>query len=331
VAHKVVLTDTTAADYVVEREVFEGSGLDLSVIYLQTRDPAVFLDHVGDADAVVLSWAPFTRTVIDRLARCRIIARFGIGVDMIDLDAATEKGILVCNTARYCIDEVSTQAIAFLLALNRQIEPMNAEIRRGGWSPAALNRPAPRRLRGQRLGLVGLGNIGRAVAAKARGIGLDVVAYDPYLAAGGSAGDAIELLSLADLLATSDYVSIHCPLNAATRHLIGAPELARMKPEAFLINCARGAIVDQSALEAALAARQIAGAGLDVFETEPLPADSRLRHLDNVILTPHTAHWSAESAVECRETAVEHVVTYFRGQVPSDVVNRAVLTVGRRS
>src|SRR5579859_647520 len=176
---KVVLADTTAADYEVEQEVFLASDLDLDVRYLQTRDPAEFGPAVADADAVVLSWAPFTRDVIAGLTRCRVIVRFGIGVDMIDLNAATEHGILVCNTARYCIDEVSTHAIALLLMLNRQLRPQLDAVRNGGWS--ARDVLPPRRLKGQRLGLIGSGNIGLATASKARGLGLETVAYDPFL------------------------------------------------------------------------------------------------------------------------------------------------------
>jgi D-3-phosphoglycerate dehydrogenase len=325
---KVVLADTTAPDYDVEQEVFLDSDLDLDVRYLQTRNPAEFGPAVADADAVVLSWAPFTREVIAGLAKCRLIVRYGIGVDMIDLDAATEAGILVCNTARYCIDEVSTHAIAFLLMLNRQMLPQIDAIRTGGWG--ARDVLPPRRLKGQRLGLIGSGNIGVATAAKARGLGLETVAYDPFLQQRNVQIPDVPLLSLDEVLATSDYVSIHCPLNASTFHSIGARELGLMKPSAFLINCARGAIVDQAALAAALAAKQIAGAGLDVVEKEPLPADDPLRGLANAIITPHAAHWSVESSIECRRTAIEHVITFLNGKIPADVVNRAVLERGLR-
>jgi D-3-phosphoglycerate dehydrogenase len=261
---------------------------------------------------------------MDHLTRCRVIARFGIGVDMIDLDAATERGILVCNTATYCLDEVSNHTIGLLLMLNRGLLHDVDALRSGGWFRSTST--PPRRLAGERLGLVGLGNIGRLVAGKARAFGLDVVAYDPYLRE--RAEDGIPLVELEELLAGADIVSVHCPLNASTRHLLGRRELALMKPTAFLINTARGPIVDQAALFEALVEHRLAGAGLDVFETEPLPADDPLRQLDNVILTPHSASWSVESSAECRRVAVEHVVTVLRGSVPSDVVNRAVLETG---
>lgn len=320
---KVVLTDTTVPDYDVEEGIFRDSGLDVDRVYLHTRDPEEVVRHAADADALVVSWAPITRDVIARLPRCRVISRYGIGVDMIDVDAATEHGIVVCNTARYCIDEVSTHAIALLLALNRHLVDDVARLRAGGW--AATGAQPPRRLRDQQLGLVGLGNIGRATGRKALGLGMRVVAYDPFVREQHDQVDGIELGELDALLRSSDYVSLHIPLHASTRHLIGAHELGLMPPHAMLINTARGGLVDQGALTDALATGRIAGAGLDVFEHEPLAPDDPLRRLANVLLTPHAAHWSRESTEECRATAVDHVLTVLRGGIPSDVVNRAVL------
>jgi D-3-phosphoglycerate dehydrogenase len=323
VAFKVVIADPPGADHDVEAAALAASGLACEPIWLSERDPQRVLEHAADADALVMSWVPMTREVISQLKRCRVIARFGIGVDMIDLDAATERGILVCNTATYCLDEVSNHAMGLLLMLNRGLLQDVDALRAGGWFRGASI--PPRRLAGQRLGLVGLGNIGRLVAKKARGFGLDVFAYDPYLRARGTEMDGTPLVDLDELLTCADIVSVHCPLNASTHHLLGERELGLMKPTAFLINTARGPIVDGAALVAALAERRLEGAGLDVFETEPLPADDPLRQLDNVILTPHSASWSVESSAECRRVAVEHVVTVLRGGVPSDVVNRAVL------
>jgi D-3-phosphoglycerate dehydrogenase len=320
-AYKVVIADSPSADHDVEDAAFAASALTLEQVWVGARDPERVLEHATNADALIMSWLPVTRAVIDQLTRCRVIVRFGIGVDMIDLDAATERGILVCNTATYCLDEVSNHAMGLLLMLNRGLLQDIDAVRAGGWFRSTGD--SPRRLAGQRLGLVGLGNIGRLVARKARGFGLDVVAYDPYLR--DRAEDGIPLVDLDELLASADFVSVHCPLNASTHHLIGRRELAQMKPTAFLVNTARGPIVDEAALYEALAERRLAGAGLDVFETEPLPLDNPLRQLDNVILTPHSASWSVESGAACRRIAVEHVVTVLRGGVPSDVVNRAVL------
>jgi D-3-phosphoglycerate dehydrogenase / 2-oxoglutarate reductase len=325
VPFKVVFADTTAADYDVEKQIVAASGLDLDVGYFQTRDAAEVLRIAADADAVVMSWAPLNRTVIEGLARCRVISRYGIGVDMIDLDAATEQGIVVCNTARYAIEEVSAHTIALLLMLNRQMLAQIERVKSGAPLDAV---PPPRRLTGQRLGLVGLGNIGLAVVPKARGLGLETVAFDPFLQRRQTEVAGTPLIELDELLRTSDFVSIHAPLNPSTHHLIGARELGLLKPSAYLINCARGAIVDQKALVAALAERRIAGVGLDVLEQEPLPADDPLRQFANAIITPHQAHWSVESALECRRTAVEHVLTFLKGGLPQDIVNRAVLDRG---
>ncbi len=320
-ALKVVIADSPNLDHDVEDAVFAASGLALDPVWLGVRDAARVLEDATDADALVMSWLPVTRSVIDQLTRCRVIVRFGIGVDMIDLDAATDRGILVCNTATYCLDEVSNHAMGLLLMLNRGLLQDVDSVRSGGWSRA--KGAPPRRLAGQRLGLVGLGNIGGLVAGKARGFGLEVMAYDPYVRRGSEEG--IKLVELDELLAGADFVSVHCPLNASTRHLLGRRELAQLKPTAFVINTARGPIVDEAALYEALKEQRLAGAGLDVFETEPLPADSPLRQLDNVILTPHSASGSVESGIECRRMAIEHVVTVLRGGVPNDVVNRGVL------
>jgi D-3-phosphoglycerate dehydrogenase / 2-oxoglutarate reductase len=320
---KVVIADQPAADHEVESAALAASGLTLDAVWLGAREPERVLEHAADADALVMSWVPMTRSLIDQLSRCRVIARFGIGVDMIDLDAATERGILVCNTATYCLDEVSNHAVGFLLMLNRGLLADVDAVRAGTWFRAGA--APPRRLAGQRLGLIGLGNIGRLVARKARGLGLDVVAYDPYLSRAAASVDGTPLVEMDELLRTADFVSIHCPLNSSTRHLVGAGELSLLKPTAYLINTARGGIIDQKALTEVLAVGRIAGAGLDVFEVEPLPDDDPLRQLQNVILTPHSASWSVESGAECRRVAVEHVVTVLRGGVPADVVNRAVL------
>lgn len=320
---KVVIADQPAADHDVEAAALAASGLSLDAVWLGGRDSDRVLEHAADADALVMSWLPVTRALIQELRRCRVIARFGIGVDMIDLDAATEHGIMVCNTATYCLEEVSNHAMGLLLMLNRGLLQDIDAVRAGGWS--RVDGAPPRRLAGLRLGLIGVGNIGKLVAKKARGFGLDVVAFDPYLRRDHASVDGTRLVDLDELLSTSDFVSVHCPLNASTRHLLGAPELRLLRPTAFLINTARGGVIDQLALTEALAEGRLAGAGLDVFEIEPLPPDDPLRGLDNVILTPHSASWSVESGAECRRVAVEHVVTVLRGGVPSDVVNRAVL------
>ena len=257
---KVVRTDFGAPDSDLEQAELRASGLDIQLVCLNTRVPDEIIPHVIDADGLLVGYAQIRRPVIERLERCRVISRYGIGVDMVDLQAATERGVLVCNVPDFCIDEVSTHTIAFLLCLNRHIHIHDRHVRSRQWAPFPGGPPA--RLSGQVLGIIGLGNIGQATARKAQGVGLGVIAYDPYLLPEKARELGAELTSLEDLLRRSDYVSLHCPLTEETRHLIGEAQLELMKPSAFLINMARGPIVDQPALYQALVKGTIAGAAL---------------------------------------------------------------------
>lgn len=328
-AWQVAVTDGFSDRYDIEEARFGVAGVG-GVRYLRLKTADEVVAACADADVVIKGWIDLPRAALEQLPRLKAIIRAGIGVDMVDIAAATDLGILVCNTATYCLDEVSNQAIVLLLALNRQLIAHAARIREGGWGVRDV--PFPRRLRGQTIGLVGLGNIGRQVAAKAAGFGLRVVAYDPFVAAThvniAGVGD-VPLLGLDDLLATADIVSLHCPMSPATRHLIGAPQLARMRPGSILINTARGGLVDQDALVDALRSGHLGAAGLDVTTPEPLPAPHPLRELPNVLLTPHTASISVESGIDCRNATVDHAVSLLEGRVPSDVMNRAVLAPGR--
>jgi D-3-phosphoglycerate dehydrogenase len=320
---KVVITDFGSPEYEVEAQELRASGLDVGLVRLNASSALELFPHVVDADALIVQWAKITREVIARLERCRVISRYGIGVDMIDLAAAAEYGIPVCNVPDFCIEEVSAHTLGFLLMLNRRLLPQHLHVRAGHWGSPPGGTPV--RLSRQVLGVIGLGNIGRAVVEKARPFGLHIVAHDPYLAAQRAAELGVELVSLDDLLARADYVSIHCPLNDETRRLIGRAQFERMKPTAFLINMARGPIVDQTALYEALTAQKIAGAALDVLDKEPPAADDPLLKLDNVIFTPHLSSWSAESLVQLRRDAARNVVDVLQGRPPRSVVNRAQL------
>jgi D-3-phosphoglycerate dehydrogenase len=329
-AFKVVITDFGGPDHLLEAETLAASGLDIDLVRLPSaaRTPEQLVPHVADADGLIVQWAQIDRGLMQTLRRCKVISRYGIGVDMVDLEAATERGIIVCNVPDYCIDEVSTHTLAFLLSLNRHLMVQRAHVAAGGWgSPPG---GAPARLPGQTLGIIGLGNIGRVVAAKAAALGLKVLAHDPYLPPERAASLDVSLRGLEDLLRASDYVSVHCPLTAETRHLIGAPQLAMMKPGAYLINMARGPIVDQAALVEALRAGQIAGAAVDVLEQEPPAPDEALLQLPNVLFTPHTASWSAESFVQLRRETAQNVVRVLSGQPPRSVVNPKVLAKMRQ-
>jgi D-3-phosphoglycerate dehydrogenase len=320
---KIVVTDFGGPDLDVEEAELRSSGLDIELVRLNARTPEEMFGAVDDADALMVQWAPVNRQVIERLTRCKIISRYGIGVDMVDLKAAGERGIPVANVPDYCIEEVSTSTIAFLLCLNRHVISQDRMVHAGQW--AYPPEPLPARLTTQTLGIVGLGNIGRAVARKAHCLGLRVLAYDPFIGPEQAAALPVTLASLEELLRASDYVSLHCPLTAETRHLIGAAQLAMMKPTAYLINMSRGPVVDQAALYRALVNREIAGAALDVLEKEPPPADEPILKLDNVILAPHSASLSDEALRQLRVDTARNVVMALRGQMPRSIVNRQEL------
>lgn len=273
------------------------------------------------ADAMIFHGAiPLSRETLFALERCKIICRTGVGVDRMDLQAAAERGIIVCNAAGCNSIEVAEQTIGLLLAMARKLVRMNNYTHEGRWkrhtSELHQYRGEVRRVTGSMLGIVGLGNVGRQVAPRARGIGLNVQAYDPYLPAHIAAGLNVPLVSLEDLLSTSDFVTLHAPLYKETRGMINSSTLRLMKPTAYLINAARGPLVDTTALIDALESGKLAGAALDVTDPEPMPGDHPIMQLDNVLVTGHTAANSNESYIACQSHAAEEVVRVLKGQAP---------------
>ena len=267
-----------------------------------------------DADAVLVTYARLSADLLGELSRCRAIGRFGLGVDNIDIAAAARRGITVTYVPDYCMHEVSDHAMALILALARKVTLSDRLVQAGRWEVAAI---APlHRLAGRVLGLVGFGNIPRALAPKAKAFGLRVVAHDPYVPQQALAAAGVEGVSFDRLLESSDFVSIHAPLTAATRGLFDAQVLRRMKHGAVLVNTARGPLLDEDALAAALDAGHLGGAALDVAAVEPLPADSGLRGRDNVILTPHTAFYSVEALVELQTKCAADVARVLSGEPP---------------
>jgi len=267
-----------------------------------------------DADAVLVTYAKLTGELLRQLRRCQAIGRFGLGVDNIDTKTAAELGIVVTYVPDYCMHEVSDHAMALLLALARKIPFSNKLVQSGRWEMPAV---VPlRRLAGQVLGLVGFGNIPRALARKAKAFGFKVVAYDPYVADDVFVACGAEPVSLETLLARSDAVSVHAPLTPATRGLIDAAAFARMKQGAVIVNTARGPLIDEQALLAALDSGRLGGAALDVVATEPLPKDSALVGRDNVILTPHTAFYSVEALDELQTKCAADVARVLSGLPP---------------
>jgi len=313
----VVITDHVFPSLEIEHALLDPIGAE--IVALQATSDAQLLDRVADADALLVCYAPVTQRVIERLTRCRIIARYGIGVDNVDVAAATARGIPVTNVPDYCIDEVSDHALALLFACARKVALLDRHVRSGRWD--ARDAAPMHRLRGRILGLVGFGKIPRRLTGKARALGLDVIAFDPYVSAEDMRTAQVEKVTLEDLLARADFVSVHAPLVPETRGLIGAAALRAMKPTAYLINTSRGPLVSYDALVTALREGWIAGAALDVVEHEPPRDLDALRALDTLVLTPHVAFYSEESVRELQRKAVENVVRALSNEAPRYVVN----------
>lgn len=317
----VVVTDSVFPTLEPARKVLASIGAELRLA--EASDPVRTSALAREADALMVTYMPITAELIQQLSRCRIIARFGIGVDNVDVEAATRAGIVVTNVPDYCVDEVSDHALALLLALARRLFQADQSVRAGMWS---VNAVIPiHRLRGRVLGLVGFGKIARALAQKAQALGLEVLAFDPYLSPEFIKTQGAHPVGLDELLQRSDFISIHVPLTPETRHMFNNETFQKVKPGAFLINTARGPIVDEGALLRALDAGRLAGVALDVLEREPPLADSPLMRRRDVIVTPHIAFYSEEALVELQTRAAEEVVRVLQGQRPRNPVNPEVL------
>jgi D-3-phosphoglycerate dehydrogenase len=295
------------------------STVPAELIDVRRADDAEIRAACRDADAVITDYFCFDRQTLAQMPRCRVICQYGIGYDTIDVEAATDLGILVGYTPGYCEDEVGDHALSLLLALARRLLLLDRSVRAGQWD---YNLAGPvHRLRGQILGLVGLGAIARNLAVKARVLGLRVIAHDPYIPFHMADDLGVHLCALNDLLARSDFISLHAPATVQTRHLIDRQALARMKRSAFLINTARGALIDRAALLDALREGRIAGAALDVLEEEPLAANDPLLDVDGLLLTPHAAFYSLEAIDEVHRRAAEVVAAVLRGRRPAALAN----------
>ena len=318
----VAITDYVFPSLEPEQRVLAPLGVGLRPAQCKSEEEIIELTR--GADAVLNCYAKMTARVIEKLDRCKIIARYGIGVDNVDLAAATRAGILVTNVPDYCIDEVSDHALALLLALARRITVADGAVKAGTWD--VVSHAGIRRLSGQILGLLGFGKIAKALASKVQPLGMKVLVHDPYIEPALIARLGVQAVSLDRLLAEADAISIHVPLSPETLNIIGQRELARMKPTAFLINTSRGGIVDEQALAEAVKAGRIGGAALDVLSVEPPPPDHPLRQAPNLILTPHLAFYSRESVIELQTKAAEEVARALKGEAPRSPVNPEVLT-----
>jgi D-3-phosphoglycerate dehydrogenase / 2-oxoglutarate reductase len=280
----------------------------------ESTSPEAILAVAANADAILVTYAKLPADLLRQCTRCKVIGRFGLGVDNIDIKAARDLGITVTYVPDYCMHEVSDHAMALLLALARKIPRSNDLVQAGRWEIAPL---VPiHRLTGRVLGLVGFGNIPRALAPKAKAFGLRVVAHDPYVEHAVFAAAGVEAMTLPALLQMADFISVHAPLNPATRGMFNTDLFGRIKQGALLINTARGPLIEEEALIAALDCGQLGGAALDVVTVEPLAKDSRLLGRENVILTPHTGFYSVESLAELQTKCAADVARVLMGEQP---------------
>lgn len=318
---RVAITDYTFPDLSIEQGILASHDCELAAGQCKTVE--LLIPHVRQADAVITQFAPLRREVIESMEAARVIVRYGIGVDNVDLEAAREKGIPVCNVPDYCIDEVADHTLAFILGLTRQVVPNTLHLRQGQWG-LATPLDQMRTLRKMTVGIVGFGRIGREVAGRLGPFGCQRLVYDPAVPAEVISGAGCLPVDLPYLLADSDIVTLHCPSTAQTRRLVNAGSLATMRQGALLVNLARGDLIETPALVAALQSGQLAGAALDVCDPEPIPADSPLRSLPNVILAAHIASTSVTAVRKLRETAAAIAGRALRGEPLPNIVNGVV-------
>ena len=307
---RIVITDHGFPSAEIERRIFETAGFELSTFQCKTEQQV--MEAIENADAVLVQFAPVTRAVIARLTQCKVIVRYGVGIDNVDVEAARARGIIVCNVPNYCIDEVADHTFALAMALSRQILTIDTQVKQNVWSNTP---PKPMPASSQMTFVtIGFGRVGRALLERAKACKFNVATHDPYLATNIDLPLGVLNLSMDEAFAAADILSLHLPLTETTRHLINANTLAALKPTSVLINTARGGLVDSIALADALDRGQLAGAGLDVFEQEPLPGDHRIRKCANVLLTSHVAWYSELSGLELQKMAAEEVVRALTDQ-----------------
>ena len=318
---KVVLLSHDYLSTETERRIVEQAGGQL--VDTDILPEAERMAVAEEADALIVRWLTVTPEMIRRLRRCRIIVRFGVGYDNVHYEAATAAGIMIGHCPHYCLDEVATHAVALLLGCVRAIPGTHAMLSAGGWSQNPTFRAS--RMAGRTLGIVGLGNIGSTVARKLSGWGMRLLAHDPFVEPEHAASLGVKLVDCDTLLRESDYISLHVPLLPETHHLISERAFALMKPGVILVNTARGPVVDEVALLAALECGKVATAALDVFEREPLAAESALRRHPRLLLSNHVAWYSEDSEAELHRSVAEDAVRVCTGGLPVALANPEVL------
>lgn len=315
---KVVIAYTGFGDIELEKRIL--SEIDAEIIHTENLTSPAALEAVKSADAVMVTLQKVTGDIVNSMERCRIISRLGTGLDTIDIPAATAKGIWVTYVPDYSIDEVSAHAIALLMSLARGIPFLSQSTRNGTWNSAAWG--PIYRLKDQTLGVLGLGRIGQSTAEKGRGLGLKVIAHDPFANQETADRLGVRLVDLDTLTRESDYISLHSPLLDSTYHLVNADFLSKMKPTAYIINAARGPLIDEDALLEAVRSKTIAGAGLDVLAIEPIDPNNPMLKEDRILITPHAAWYSEEAKLDMRTRGAEEVVRILSGQPPRSPANK---------
>lgn len=315
---KILFSDYEYESLEIEENVIKEQIPDVEFIYGQCKTEEEVIAIAKDVDAIINQYAPLGKKVIDSLTNCKVISRYGVGFNTIDVKAATEKGITVSNVSDYCLDEVSDHAMALLLSLARKVTFLNKKVKSGTWD---YKKGMPiHRIKDSKLGLLSFGNIAQKVALKAQSFGMKIIAYDPYVPEKVAKELNVELVSFEELFKESDYISVHTPLNKATEGMVGTEQFKSMKEKAFIINTSRGQIIDEKALIDALQNNELAGAGLDVLELEPIEADNPLLQMDQVILNPHVAWHSMEAEKELKLKTAQNVADVLQGKEPKYIV-----------
>jgi len=312
---KIVITDCDHPSVQIEREILEEQGFTVVLEQCYTEDDVI--EKCRDAYGLINQYAPLTEKVLSSLPKCEVIVRYGVGVDNIDLKAASNIGIQVCNVPDYGIEEVSDHALALFFTLSRKINLLSNQVKQNNWD-FQLSRPI-RRLKDLTIGIVGLGRIGQATARKAIGMGWNVIGFDRNER---KKINGLNQVSFQELIQKADMISIHVPFTEKTHHLFNQETFSKMKRSAFVVNTARGSIIDEQALADALKSGEIAGAGLDVMEQEPPEVGNQLVQLDNVILTPHAAWYSEESIYDLKQKSAHEVINVILGNPPKNPVNQ---------
>lgn len=317
---KIIITDSNFQDYEPEREVLNPLGLKLQKYNCRTESDLKAAGH--DADIALVQFAPVTREVLQSWKKCRLIVRYGIGFDNIDIQSAAELGIQVCNVPLYCLDEVADHTCALLLAATRKVVRFHEAVKRGFWDVESLAQPMPK-FSDMTVGLVGYGRIGERVAKRLLAFQFNIGVYDPYLSSADIENAGLSIFSdLPSLFSASDVISLHVPLTNSTRHLLNSDSLKWCKPNAVIVNTSRGSLLDTQAVAHALLAGRLGGVALDVFEQEPLDENDLLLQCNNALLTPHAAYYSDTSLKTLQKQAAQEVARWIKGEALTSPVNK---------